>query len=156
MKINAGIRAADGRQPSKKMSALELVGPLICVAAGYDICCGRPVRIWVDNVGSVAIWKKGYSSSCALSTTLVTAISRVAAALGASIYIEKITRRTGDAAILADELSKRKFDSFLRRLPADFVLPKAPAWIPPAILAWISDPTNDANLREKILENLRE
>jgi hypothetical protein len=155
-KINAGIRAADGRQLSKKLSALELVGPLICVAAGYDLCRSRPVRIWVDNAGSVAIWKKGYSSSCALSTTLVNAIGRVAAALGATVYIEKITRRTGDAAILADELSKGKFDRFLHRLPADFILPEAPAWIPPAILAWIADPTDDANLGEKILANLRE
>ena len=137
------------------MSALELVGPLICVAAGYDICRGRAVRIWVDNAGSVAIWKKGYSSSCALSTTLVAAIGRIAAALGVSVYIEKITRRTGDEAVLADELSKGKFSNFLRRLPTDFRLPESPAWIPPAILAWIADPTDDPNLGEKILNNLR-
>ncbi len=82
-------------------------------------------------------------------------IGRVAAALGATVYIEKITRRTGDAAILADELSKGKFDRFIHRLPTDFILPEAPAWIPPAILAWIADPSDDANLGEKILENLR-
>jgi hypothetical protein len=73
-----------------------------------------------------------------------------------SVYIEKITRRTGDEAVLADELSKGKFGNFLRRLPADFRLPESPAWIPPAILAWIADPTDDPNLGEKILSNLRE
>ncbi len=87
-KINSNMRAADGKQLRKK---LELVGLLICIAAGAAMCRGRPVRIWVDNSGSVAIWHKGYSSSCALCTTLVAAIGRLAAALGAVVSIEKIT-----------------------------------------------------------------
>jgi hypothetical protein len=45
-KINSSMRSADGKQLSKKLSALELVGPLICVSAGYDICRSRPVCIW--------------------------------------------------------------------------------------------------------------
>ena len=154
-KINSGMRSDDGKQLSKKMSALELVGPLICVAAGFDICRGRHVCIWVDNSGSVAIWKKGYSATCPLSTTLAAAIGRVAAALGATVAIQKVTRRTGDEAVLADELSKGRFNRFLNRLPRGFTLPDAPAWIPPSILAWIADPTDSPYLGEKILADLR-
>jgi hypothetical protein len=39
-KINSSMRAADGKQLRKKLSALELVGPLICVAAGAALCRG--------------------------------------------------------------------------------------------------------------------
>jgi hypothetical protein len=155
-KINSGMRGADGKQFSKKMSALELVGPLICVSAGYDICRGRPVCIWVDNMGSVTIWKKGYSSTCGLSTTLVAAIGRVAAALGSTVDIQKITRRSDDGPILADELSKGKFNRFLNRLPENFVLPPEPAWIPPSILAWIADPQSSPDLGDKILSDLKQ
>jgi hypothetical protein len=83
-KINCGVRAIDGKKLSRKLSALELVGPLVCVAAAVDKCRDQPVRIWVDNIGSVKIWKKGYSSRCDLCSTLVTAIATVAAAIGCS------------------------------------------------------------------------
>ena len=59
-KINAGV-SFEGRRLSSKLSVLELVGPLICLAAAPDMVRGRPVRIWVDNIGSVKIWQKGYS-----------------------------------------------------------------------------------------------
>jgi len=50
-----------------------------------DIRIINPINIWVNNSASVFIWKKGYSNSCALSTTLVIAISTVAAGLGFNI-----------------------------------------------------------------------
>jgi hypothetical protein len=101
----------------------------------------------------VAIWKKGYSSSCSLSTTLVAAIGRVAAALGCTVHIEKITRRSDTGAMLSDDLSKGRFDRFTAQLPAEHNL--KPAWIPPAILAWISNPVCSHELGEKILDDIR-
>ena len=90
-KINAGV-SFEGRWLSSKLSALELVGPLICLAAAPDLVRERPVRIWVDNIGSVKIWQKGYSGSCSLCTTLVSAMASVAAALGVSVSVEKVAR----------------------------------------------------------------
>jgi hypothetical protein len=52
-KINCGVKAADGKKLSRKLSALELVGPLLCVTAGHQFCRGRIVRVWVDNIGAV-------------------------------------------------------------------------------------------------------
>jgi hypothetical protein len=63
-KINCGVKAADGKKLSRKLSALELVGPLLCVTSGHEWCRGRVVRVWVDNIGAVKIWSKGYSLSC--------------------------------------------------------------------------------------------
>lgn len=154
-KINSSMRTSDGRQLRKKLSALELVGPLICLAAGAAICRSKPVRIWVDNAGSVAIWRKGYSSTCSLCTTLVNAIGRLAAALGAVVAIDKITRCSDTGATLADELSKGRLQRFRQRLPEDWALPAEPAWIPPAILQWIADPVPRPDLGDRILDDLR-
>ena len=47
------------------------------------------VKIWVDNAGSVFIWKKGYSSSCLLSSTLGKAFSTLAAGLGCNVGLQR-------------------------------------------------------------------
>jgi hypothetical protein len=154
-KINTGVRDKDGKRLSRKLSALELVGPLICISADQYNCSNRPVRIWVDNSGSVAVWRKGYSTRCRLCTTLVTAIGRVAAATtGCRVTIDKIRRCSNDGSILADELSKGRFAAFKRKLPETWEISPDPAWIPPSILAWIADPKDDNSLGNKILEDI--
>jgi len=152
--INSGVRSPDGSRYSRKMSALELVGPLVCLAAGADLCRGRPVRIWVDNFGSVAIFKKGYSTTCMLSSALASAIAVVATAIGCRLTIDKITRCSSTGAILADELSKGRFEAFLRKRPEHLKLPTEPATIPPSILAWVARPQADNSLGAKILADL--
>ena len=154
-KINCGVKAADGKKLSRKLSALELVGPLICIAAGAEWCRSRPVRVWVDNIGSVRIWKKGYSTRCALCTTLVKAIATVAAGLGCRFTIEKITRCSGPGAKMADSLSKGNFNEFRRTaLASGWALAVAPACVPGQILAWLQNPRDDEDLGQRILQEL--
>jgi hypothetical protein len=112
------------------------------------------VRIWVDNSGSVGIWRKGYSTSCQLCTTLVNAIGRVTAALGCTLSIDKIARCSDNNTELADHLSKANFAAFFNSWPADRHRSPEPAWIPPAILAWIDHPTVDTMLGDKILSQI--
>jgi hypothetical protein len=154
-KINSGAKFADGRRFSRKLSALELVGPLICVSANLEVCAGKPIRIWVDNSGSVGVWRKGYSNRCQLCNTLVVAISRIAAANGCRVSIDKITRCSDDGSILADELSKGRFAAFKRKLPTTWQIDEAPAWIPPSILAWIALPAADPDLGDRILKDIQ-
>jgi hypothetical protein len=40
----------------------------------------------------VAIWKKGYSTRCRLSSTIVTTTHAVAAAIGCTLHVEKMLR----------------------------------------------------------------
>ncbi len=154
-RINCGMQGADGKRFSRKLSALELVGPLICISAGRELCRLNPVRIWVDNAGSVSIFKKGYSTTCNLCNTLVGAIARVSAALGCRITIEKIARCSDTSSQLADFLSKGKFNQFLDAWPADQPRSLEPAWIPPAILDWIDNPRVLSDLGERILTDIR-
>ena len=95
----------------------------------------KPVRIWVDNAGLVAIWGKGYSYYCRLCTTLVKAISVVAAGMGCRVNLEKITRCTTGGAVMADHISKAEFHECFRagrRMGLEMVA--APGAIPEALL----------------------
>ncbi len=151
-KVNCGVKAADGKKLSKKLSALELVGPLVAVSAAAQFGLGDPMRIWVDNFGSVRIWKKGYSSSCALCNTLVKAMATVAAAFGCRVTLEKIRRCSTKPAILADLLSKADFRRFwaLRSQECN----RDPSAIPKSILAWVANPVPDEHLGTRILRDL--
>ena len=87
--INATGTDGAGRQLGRKMSFLELLGPLLLLASGVDKFKNRPVWVWVDNVGSVCIWHKGYSTACPYATAVVKAIAMVAVGIGCQLDIMK-------------------------------------------------------------------
>jgi hypothetical protein len=78
----------------------------------------------------------------------------VAAAIGCTCTIDKITRCSDINAELADHLSKANFAEFWSNWPADRPRTPEPAWIPPAILAWIDKPEVDHQLGDKILSEI--
>jgi hypothetical protein len=154
-RINAGGWRIDGKKVGRKLSALELVGPLVAVAAGHRIFANTSVTCWVDNAGSVAIWKKGYSTRCRLSSTIVTTIAAVAAAIGCTLHIEKITRCSVLGASVADALSKGRFLEAKQMAAAESSpLDLEPARIPPALLQWLDKPTPSDDLASRILSQL--
>ena len=152
--IHLAHQTPEGKRLDRAMSALELVGPLIFLASNPDACRGRPVRVWVDNAGSVFIWKKGYSTSCSLSTTLVRAIGTVASSLGCRFEIEKVTRCSEPLAVMADALSKADFAKFWAEAGqlGDLDLGSHPASIPGPIVAWIRNPRRDDELGDRLVE----
>ena len=82
------------------------------------------------------------------------AIGRVAAAIGCTVTIEKITRCSNDGATLADFLSKGRFTDFRAKLPSTWMVDQEPAWIPPSILGWIHNPVHDAGLGESVINDM--
>jgi hypothetical protein len=154
-RINAGGWRVDGKKVGRKLSALELVGPLVVVAAAHQRLRNRQLVIWVDNAGSVAIWDKGYSTRCPLSSTLVTAISAVAAAVGCTVFIKKVMRCSTDGAVLADHLSKCNFQLFRQHAgQVGWGLATEPARVPCALLRWIDKPVPSDDLAHDILSEL--
>jgi hypothetical protein len=154
-RINAGGWRVDGMKVGRKLSALELVGPLIAVVAGADWCANSNVTCWVDNAGSVAIWQKGYSTRCRLSSTVVTTINAVAAAIGCSLHIVKVTRCSCTGAVLADALSKGEFARAKAVARANqWPLQLEPAAVPVSLLSWIAKPVPDDDLADRILREL--
>lgn len=53
VKINMGCMGPSHQQLGRMMSALELVCSLMVISTGYSWCRNAPLKIWVDNVGSV-------------------------------------------------------------------------------------------------------
>jgi len=154
-RINSGSWTIEGVKVGRKLAALELVGPLAAVVAGRQTAKGRAMRIWVDNSGSVAIWKKGYSTSCPLSSCLVTTIAACAAAWNMHVDIEKIARCSCPQADMADALSKAEFARFRAAAErAEISMKTEPERLPAALLAWIDKPTVDFNLADSILKEV--
>ena len=154
-RVNGGSWKVDGKKVGRKLSALELVGPLVALVVFARQCRLQPVRIWVDNAGSVRIWNKGYSSFCRLSTTLVKAISVVAAGLGCRVDIVKITRCSTEGAVMADKLSKGDLQGCFRVGDlAGLSMAATPTHIPEPLLRWACLPVPDDNLGHVLLEHL--
>ena len=149
--INGDKRSADGKRLGGKLSFLELLGPLLVVAAGAQVCGGRDICVWVDNMGSVQIFKRGYSTTCSYATCVARAISVVAARIGCRVYVEKITRCSTREAEAADALSKADFDRFAGcwRGP----LPEM-SRSPRSLVTWLNNPDTSAPLGEMILKDL--
>jgi len=153
--INLNKKQLDGKCIGRSMAALELIGPLLAISSGYAWTKNQPIIFWVDNAASVFIYKKGYSRSCKLSTTITLAISSIASGLGSSIQISKILRCSTPLATMADALSKADFTKFWSLASQlDLNLPVSQAWVSPALLAWIQHPIPDESLGDKILSDI--
>ena len=149
--INGDKRTVEGKRIGGKLSFLELLGPLLVVSAGHDVCAGKDVCIWVDNIGSVQIFQKGYSTTCSFSTCVARAIAVEAARIGCRVYVEKITRCSTEEAEAADALSKADFSRFLGKWNGE--LPEG-ARAPRALVAWLFNPDTATPLGENILQEL--
>lgn len=154
--INTGRKAEHGRQLDRVMSALELVGPLLALVTAQRLLRGKAVKFWVDNAGSVYIWKKGYSMSCPLSTTLVKAMATVAAAIGCQVDVVKITRCSTVEADMADALSKSDATRFWSLADkSTFKLPLHPGEVPRELGKWLEFPRRDDQLGERLLDEMK-
>jgi hypothetical protein len=153
--INSGAHWVAEKKVGRKLSALELIGPLISIVVMADIFYKQPVTFWVDNAGSVGAWKKGYSTSCQLVTSIVKAISTISAGIGADTHILKITRCTGTGAIMADHLSKANFRD-IRALSdsAGWALHLEPCVIPAVLLEWLERPIPGDDLGHQLLQHI--
>jgi hypothetical protein len=154
-RINAGGWKVDGKKVGRKLSALELVGALVVVSAAHQACRGQALNVWIDNIGAVDVYKRGYSRSCRLCTTIAKATATVAAAIGCRLEVVKITRCTGDGAKMADQLSKARFALF-RQTAADagWELRTSPAAIPAVLLSWLDKPFPCDGLGAEILKEI--
>ena len=80
----------------------------------------------------------------------------MAAALGCRVFVEKVARCSSAPAVMADALSKAAFGKFREAAAAaGWPLRLEPAWIPPALLHWVANPTDEVDLGMRILMDLQ-
>ena len=109
--------------------------------------------VYMDNQGSCDIYRKGYSSTCFYSGTLVKAMHEVATCLNCTLHVEKITRCSNAGAIAADMLSKANFKGFGEIMPNRNA---RPSWVPRTIIKWLEDPRVTLDLGVRICTEKRE
>jgi hypothetical protein len=154
-KIQHGIARHEGKKIGRKLSALELIGPLIVIAANFEACRYRPVVVWVDNIGSVDIWSKGYSTHCSLCNTIAKATNTIAGAAGCELYIRKITRCSNSGARIADHLSKGKLAEARHEAAAAAIpMRQEPGKVPVNLLRWLQEPRSDDELGNRVLAEI--
>ena len=150
-RINEGWTAYDGKNLAHKMSAWELLGPLLTLACGGNMLTGKQVEVFVDNAGSVMMWKKGWSTVCDLCNSLLVAIHQVSLALGAELFITGVGRCSSRETEAADALSKCDLPRFLENMPDANIQPEE---VPASILRWIENPVPDRFLGDKIIKEM--
>jgi hypothetical protein len=148
--INSGGWRVEGKKVGRKLSALELIGPLVAITAGHKLFANKHATVWVDNAGSVAIWNKGYSTRYRLSSTIVTTTHTIAAAIGCTLHIQKIRRCSNGPAVAADALSKAQFAAARCFTQLD----TEPSAILTALLRWVNRPNPSDDLAHVILKEI--
>jgi len=153
--INTGQAKWEDKKVGRKLTALELLGPLCFAAAAPDALRRRTAVFWIDNAGSVAVWEKGYSPHCSMSNCIIKATASVCAAIGCEAIFKKITRCSNTGSVLADALSKAEFTSFFATADRDgWGLCQEPLKVPSTITTWINNPHNDQDLGLKLVKQL--
>ena len=150
-RINAGCLAYDGKSLAKKLSVWELVGPLMALVCAPDRLRSKQAVAFVDNDGSVCMYRKGWCTVCNLANTVLRAINLVATALHCDFWIEGVTRCSSKETEAADALSKCDYDRFSANLPGADPLPRQ---VPRTLLQWMEDPRPDRELGGRLLEEL--
>ena len=146
--LNKGMPNSDNIKFDRKMSVLELLGPLALLTCAPDRVRNKHLEIHVDNQGAVSIYAKGYSTSCPYCYTLAVAIFEISTALNCHVTLSKIRRCSNTGTVIADMLSKAAFQEFYQLMPERRT---EPAWIPRELLLWIQDPKEDMKLGKRIM-----
>jgi hypothetical protein len=149
---NVDNRDSIGKSFSQKLSLLELLGPLLVVSAGAAACKGQDIRIWVDNIGAVIIYRKGYCTECPITSSVARAINVVSAGIGCRVYVVKIRRCSNRESVMADALSKAAFRHFVNLWEGP--LPDASP-VPRSLLQWMQKPVDDPALGDRILSEVQ-
>ena len=149
--LNKNKSNTKGVKFSRKLTCLELLGPLVLVAANPDTVRNKQLVVHVDNQGSCDIYRKGFSTSCLYSYAVAKAIWEVSQVLNCRVHLQKIRRCSDPGSVAADALSKADFKTFYGYKTGMRV---DPAKVPTSILKWLEDPSESLEFGQKIVEEL--
>lgn len=149
--LNYGGPNSDGVTFASKLSCLEMLGPLVALCMVSHRIAGEALIVYVDNQGSVDIYKRGHSTKCVYTSTIAKACHDLAWSLGATLAVEKVRRCSDAGSYLADVISKGELTKFRKLMPDRLMVSEVPV----TVLEWIKDPRQDLHLGVKIAQELR-
>ena len=124
---------------------------MLTVACSGNRLTGKQLEVYVDNVGSVVMFRKGWSTVCNLCNTILVALHQLSTALACKLFITDIARCSNRESRAADTLRKCDMDRFLENMPEANIEPEE---IPASILNWIENPVPDRDFGNKIIQEL--
>ena len=77
---------------TNKLSWMESLGPLWAITGLGNQCTGRTLLVWVDNIGTVGAFNKGYSTRCLFLNAVVSAAATVCKGLGTKLVVKHMPR----------------------------------------------------------------
>ena len=152
--INDGRPNDEGVRFDKKLTMLETVAALVGLVVAGEDAMSTTLVIWVDNVGTVGAYAKGYSLNCPYTDTLIRAIYDVSRGMGVDVRIMWIPRCSDKGSRLADLLSKgtgASMDAFRKGYPDR----NPPTDLPVSVIDWVRDPKVDNFLGQRILREMK-
>ena len=150
-KTNNGFLAADSKSLAHKLSVWELVGPLLAITSALDRVRNKQVTAFVDKMGSVHWWYKGWANGCNLGNTIIRALHLVTNALNVELYIQHIPRCSCREALVADAISKGDFRVFRTLMRGAERFPRR---APKSLECWVKDPNPGRELGHRILREM--
>ena len=152
--INDGRPNGEGVRFDKKLTMLETVAALVGLVTAGEDAMSTTLVIWVDNIGTVGAFSKGYSLACPYTNTLIRAIQAVSRGMGIQARIAWIPRCSDKGSRLADLLSKgtgESMDAFRKGYPHR----NPPTQLPTSLVNWVKDPTVDNFLGQRMLREMK-
>ena len=89
---NSGKPAADGKSLACKLSVWELTGPLLAITSAPEKVRNKNAVAYIDNIGSVLWWQKGWAKGCNLGNTIIRALYLVTKSLNCELFIDHVSR----------------------------------------------------------------
>ena len=147
------IHTADmnGIEFRHKTTLLEAIGALSLVIDLHSTLRDQHFVLKIDNKASVFAFQKGRSKRDPYCSVVVSAFNFLLVQLNARVDVVHLPRVSDPAAIWADHLS-RKDDKGCKKF-AMVSHACCTTW-PPALEAWMLNPTLDFNLGEKLLPSI--
>ena len=140
----------------KSTCALELVAALAAVCTDIPALTRRPVVIFIDDISSCLAWRRGYSKSDVISTTLVKALFFVCTAARITLFTSHVQRCLNYESIIPDDLSKGVVDKHLLSIIGEDKIIKVWKWnrVPAQLWAWREHPVPDEDRGRRIVSEI--
>ena len=141
-------RDSQGKKTFCKTISLEALGVLATLCLDPLRFIGKEVVFFIDNIGTVISFEKGYSKD-EWTTTIVRASRVIAAALGCFILVRWERRRSSKGSKIADDLTHNLLEGLSGSEVESFISLGAVSF-PEAIQEWMASPGKDRSLGRRV------
>jgi hypothetical protein len=133
-----------------KTTTLEMIAiliPFLTIPKKLKNC---HIRILTDNMACVFGCKDGYVKNDEYASIFIRALYIISAFLGSVVHVDHCPRRSSWEAVTADNFTRQKTTSFLEKQILSRFLHLQ---IPPPLISWLSNPSNDWQLPLSLLKH---